>query len=507
MAAPFDKLTVKPEKFRQPHCMRTVKNITFFLILISLAISVLQSRYHLFREEPLKGFYKQSSPPELKFFTWQRWFSSVFQDEFATRLNDNIGLRKSLVRIGNQYDYSLFGLTHVAGWIKGKEDYLYEEDYIHEYNGDYFIGTEAIDRKLARLKNVMDSLKAHGIPLILVFEPGKASFYPEYIPRRFHPGRKSQNNYGHYIAQSQKLGIPFLDLNRYFLLMKDTATYPLFPRYGMHWSMYGVHLAADTMSKYMAKATGKPMPVFKARRMHQSVNSLYTDYDIGELFNLACPLPPALAAYPVVPFSSMPDGTLSSLVIADSYYITLVETYGKKWFGKQDFWYYNKKVYPNQNVDPPELVDKTDLRSKLLKYDIILLMTSEINLHCGFWSFADEAYLAFHPGVKDPAVYTIENNIRNERTWFQFVANRASLEKMPLEKMIRTNAEFTFFSYYNDIPDKCYWDSIQYLVMNIRNNPGWLAQITKNAQKENMPVDTALKLNAIYSYDQSKKNH
>ena len=487
--------------------MRTTKSILLFLILLSLLISPLQLHYKFFGELPLKGYYSQNKLPDLKYFTWSRWFSSVFQEDFSSRMNDNIGFHNSLIRLGNQFDYSLFGLTHAKGFIEGKNRYLFEEDYIHEYNGDYFIGTAAIDKKLARLKNAMDSLNAHHIPLLLVYEPGKASFYPEFIPNRFLSGKEIRNNYNYFVQRSEKLGLPFLDLNNYFLKMKDTSRFPLFPRYGMHWSVYGVSLAVDTLVKSIEKATGKNMPKFQVQKVIRSQIPLGTDNDIGKLLNLACKLNPTPGVYPRIAFDASPSRSLSALVIADSYYINIAETYGRKLFRNQDYWYYNKKIYPYQNSEPPPYVDKTNLPEKLKKYDVVLLMVSEINLHCGFWNFADEVFLAFHPEVKDPLVYGFENQIRNEREWFQFVSNRAVLEQMPLEKMIRSNAEFFFYTYYKDLPGKGYWDTIQYITINIRNNAEWLAQITKNAQNEHMPIDTALKLNAIYSYDQSKKNH
>jgi hypothetical protein len=485
--------------------MRSTKLTLLYLILLSLAVSPLQLQFHPFSEAELKGYYNHLLPPELKFFTWHRWFSSVFQDDVTSRLDENVGFRPSLIRLGNQIDYSLFGLTHAKGFLRGKDQYLYEEDYIHEYTGQFFIGTRAIDNKLARLKNVTDSLASYGISFILVFESGKAGIYPEYIPDRFHPEKRTGTNYDHFVAQSARLGLPFLDINKYFLALKDTSRYPLFPRYGMHWSMYGVHLVADTLSRFIAKASGKTMPVFKVKQMYRSDLSLGSDYDIAEMLNLACPLERTPGVLPLVSFNSIPSGTLSALVVADSYYATMVETYGKKMFGKQDYWYYNSNLYPHQNDIPSVKVDKSDLREKLKKYNVVMLMVSELNLHCCFWNFADEAFMAFHPEMKELQLDKIENSIRIDREWFRFMVRRSKEENLPLEQMIRDNAEYTFFTYYNDIQDKSYHDTIQYIALNIKKNAEWYKQIVKNAQDQRMPLDTALMLNAIYTYSQLKK--
>lgn len=487
--------------------MRIIKVTLFLLMFLALAISALQSDMKIFKEHDLKGYYQINGAPSLQSFTWGRWFSSGFQDEFSKRLNENIGLRNSLIRFSNQYDFSFFGIIHAEGFIRGKQGYLYQEDYVHEYTGEYFIGTAAIDKKLSRLKNVMDSLDAHNVPLLLVFEPGKASFYPEFIPNRFHPEKRGQTNYGYMIRRSEELGLNFLDMNSYFLKMKDSSLFPLFPRYGMHWSLYGVPFAVDTLVRSIEIATRSALPKFATEPLIASSTPKGTDNDIGELLNLCCPLKPTRGAYPTITFGSPKTGLLSALVIADSYYVNIVEEYGRTLFKSQEYWYYNKKMYPNHNNSPPEYVDKSNLLEKLKKHDVILLMVSEINLHCGFWNFADEAFLAFHPELKDPLIYGIENDIRNDREWFRFMVKKARIQGKPLEEMIRDDASYTFYSNFDNLPGKGYWDSIYHITIGIKNNAEWFAQVEKKAKDLKVGIDSMLVLDAIYSYDQSKKNH
>jgi hypothetical protein len=487
--------------------MHRAKNITFFLVLVVLALSVLQLHYSIFRESLLKGYALPAKPPDLKYFTWGRWFSRDFQQVTTTRVNDNTGFRTTLIRINNQYDFSCFGITHAPEFLEGKDHYLFEEGYIHEYTGKYFVGTRIIDKTLARLKDVSDSLASYNIPLILVYESGKPSIYPEFIPDRFHHGQRTMSNYDYFVSRSAKIGLPFLDITRYLLRVKDTARYPLFPRYGMHWSMYGVHLVADTLSRFIAKASGKTMPVFKVHHMHHSGNSLGSDYDVGDMFNLICPLKPTPEVYPMVSFRFIPEGTSSALVIADSYYNTLVETYGRKMFGKQDFWYYNSSVYPHQNEIPPVRADKTDLKQKLKKYDVILLMVSDINLHCCFWNFADEAFLAFHPEIKSSQLDKIENSVRIDREWFRFMVKKAQEQGRSLEDMIHGDAMYAFYSNYNNLPDKTYWDTIYHIAYDIKNNPQWFAVIEKKARERKISTDSMMIRDAIYTYGQWKIKH
>jgi hypothetical protein len=486
--------------------MKSVKSFLFLIILLALAASSLQYSYRFVKEEPLKGFYSLKEKPWLKSFTWKTWISGEFQQKISDGITDHTGFYNTFIRINNQADYSLFRLIHAKGFVQGRDRWLYEEDYLHEYNGDYFIGKAVIDKKLARLRNVQDSLRAHQIPLILVYEPGKASFVPEYIPGRFHPERRTQTNYDYFIRRSGELGITCLDMNKYFLEMKDTSGYPLFPRYGMHWSLYGVTFAVDTLCRKIESETGQPLPRFKTQQLISSASPRGTDNDIGELLNLICPLPGTPGVYPEIAWENAPPKQLlAALVIADSYYLNIVEDYGTKLFRSQEYWYYNRKLYPYQNNNPPAYVDKSNMREKLKSFDVILLMVSEINLHCGFWNFADEAWAAFHPEHKDSHLYRIGNDIRNDREWFSFMVGKSQRQNTSLEEMILTDASYVFYSNFNALENKTAVDTIEYIVLNIRNSPEWLALVEKKAQEQQVPLDTMLMRDAVYTYLQSKK--
>lgn len=484
--------------------MNILKNLIFILLMFILMASAIQYEYPL-KEEPLKGFYQSKEKPYLKYFTWERWFSGDFQSQTMDRLDENVGFRNSLIRIFHQYDYSFFGIQHTNGFLEGKERWFYEEDYIHEYTGRFFIGKEVIDRKLNLLKRVSDILRSHGIPLILVYESGKASLYPEYIPDHFHPEKRTLTNYEYFRKRSEQMGIPFLDLSPVLKKMKDTSDFPVFPKYGMHWSLYATHYMADTLARFVQNQTGIAMPRFPLKSVQYSSHSIESDYDIAELLNLICPLPKTPNAYPIVPFAAVPDGKSNALIIADSYYILLAETYGRKMFGKQDYWYYNNSLYPFQNEVPPRKIDKTNLREKLLGYDIILLMVSDLNLHSGFWNFADEAWLAFHPWERDSHLDRIENSMRNDDEWFRFMVEKSEKQHRPLQEVIQADAAFMFYSNFAGLENKNFMDSIQYIRIGIKMNPDWYAKVKKKALDLNIPVDSMLFLDAAYTYEQTRK--
>ena len=427
--------------------MRFAKHLVLLLILLFLVLPFFQSHLPLVQEQKLAGFFKLADPPSWNLFTYQEWFAGTFQDQISQGLEDHIGFRSTLFRLHNEYDYRLFGITHAQGFIQGKEGYLFEEDYILEYTGDYFIGKKTIDYKLEKLQQVYRQLEKAGIPFLLVFEPGKASFFPEYIPDRYHPEDKTISNYDYITHRVNELGIPSMDFNQLFIQMKDTSPYPLFPKYGMHWSIYGAVVASDTINNYLEFICETKLPEIRISNIEVSDSLRWTDKDIGDMLNLIFPLPPDTMAYPVLTFDSSSGKQLSVLVIADSYYVNIIHDVSGHIFKNQEYWYYNSKLYPHIiDDDNPVYVDKRFLKDKLMEFDVILLMVSEINLHCGFWNFADEAFQAFYPDHQDPPWYPDQNKILNERDWFRFMVSKAKESHLTLEDVIIRDAKYIYQS-------------------------------------------------------------
>jgi hypothetical protein len=174
-------------------------------------------------------------------------------------------------------------------------------------------------------------------------------------------------------------------------------------------------------------------------------------------------------------------------------------------FSTQDFWYYNNRLYPYQNEVPPRLADKTGLREKLLGYDVILLMVSDLNLHTCFWGFADEAWHAFHPENPENHLERIENSMRTDRDWFRFMVAKAAKIKKPLEEVIKADAEYMFYTTFADLQNKNRVDSILYIRSGIKSNPDWYGKVMNKAKHLNISPEEMLLMDATYTYEETKK--
>jgi len=367
-----------------------------FVFLVSiLLLPFLQLKLNIIDIKPLNGSFEKADYPQLKWFTWKSWFNERFQTNFNKSIEDNIGFKNLLIRLNNQLDYSLYRKTLTQKAIIGKSDCLYEEGYILDYCGKNFVGRDSINKTLYKLKILQEYLKKQkNIDLIIVFEPGKASYFPEYIPDRYEVENKKLSNYLYYAQQCRNLKINHLDLNSWFLTMKGKTKFPLFPKYGVHWSTYGMCLATDTLLKFIEKTHNIDMNDISINKLNISNKLKDVDFDIELTLNLLLPLPHETMAYPEIIIESSENKIKPNvLVIADSYYWSIFNSnIPQKVFNHHQFWYYNKTIYPDIWGESARYVNHADDIKVIDNQDIILVMLTELNLCKTFFGFIDSTF-------------------------------------------------------------------------------------------------------------------
>ncbi len=116
--------------------MKRLEKILVVAVFIVLVLPSIQKEYPIFRVKKLDGDFVLAEKPV---FNRTDWYNGSFQTAYDKYLEDHIGFRDFLVRLTNQIDYSLFRVPHAEGVLVGKNDQLFEYDYIREYVWDDFI--------------------------------------------------------------------------------------------------------------------------------------------------------------------------------------------------------------------------------------------------------------------------------------------------------------------------------------------------------------------------------
>ena len=421
------------------------KNILFLIIILLLILPFFQEQTSFFKIKALKGSFEKDSLPELNI---KDYYSGEFQENFNNYLEENIGFRPFFIRVNNQIDYSTNNKANTNWVVVGKDNYLYEQNYITSYLGRDFLGKDTIDNKIDKIKYLQDTLQKLGTELIVIFAPGKGSFYPEYIPERFNPSNKTITNYEYYKKRSLEENINHIDFNDYFMKMKDTSQYCLFPKTGIHWSLYGTYLAVDSIKKYMEKSAKIKMPEMHLKDIEVSSKFRGTDNDIEESMNLLFKIPNNKMAYPKIDFISN-SKTKKPRVIAvgDSYYWNIHgSSYASSLFSHATFWYYFKMAHC-VDYDKPRKVEELNIKEEIEKQDFIILISTEPLLKRFAYGFIDKAYDIYTGVISTPKSKKLtasyyEQQIRNDSIWLKKISKKAIENGVNLDEMIKLDAQW-----------------------------------------------------------------
>lgn len=485
-----------------------MKKANFYLILLSLFIPLLVGVFKMMEEKPLEGAFENQEIKTLKYFTWTRWFDERFQKAMEKTASQNTGFRNTLIRIANQINFSIFKSTEAEKVIVGKENVLFEEGYIIDYLGRNYCGEEYIKEQSHRIKRIQDEfLKQYNIHLIMVFEPGKASVYPEKIGREFRPEHKTVSNYEAYSRIFKEQKITNLDLNAYFKAIKDTCTYPLFPAYGVHWSTYGLWLATDTLLKFIKTNTHYDiaLPIWKKISYTDSLKDV--DFDIEKSMNLLYPLKHEVLAYPTIIFDTLNKQRPKVLSIADSYYWSIFDNkIPHNVFANADFWYYNATVYPDIWGEKARYVKNLNQKDEILKQNVILVMITEMNLYRAFWKFEEtaEAILSIHDNSSD-LLKTTKTILFNDN-YYNSLLDYSSTRNIPFDVCLMKICNFVTTS---KLTPRNYI-SKAFLILNyiiqLKSNSELLKQIKEKAELKKISMAQSIFDDALWCYEQDVKN-
>lgn len=467
-------------------------------MLLLLVLPAIQRETRIFRVKSLAGDFEYAENPV---FTRTGWMDGTFQAAFDTWLEENIGFRNILIRITNQVDFSLFNLVHAEGVVIGKEKQLIEYDYIRAYDGGDFLGEANIDKRIRKLKFLQEYLKAeHDIDFILVFEPGKASFYPEYIPEKYLTRKNPKTNYQYFVNAANDYNVRFVDLNGWFMNMKGTKKYPLYPRYGTHWSEYGMSFAADSLIKYLESIRQIDMNDVYIDSLEVELRAHEPDYDMGSALNLLCRLPESDSlAYPVWTFEDNPDKPKPMvLTIADSYFWNIFNT-GIPYhlFKNQAFWYFGNLVYPEYYKEPT-FATNLNLKEEVEKQDIILMMVTERFLHKFDFSLVENLHKLYAPQSEYDKVYQYKAEIWIFTEWIDKVIDKAEKQNTPFFEILEEEAKFVYF---NKEPENYMtFRGMQHYTEAIKRDSQWIELVKEKASERGISLDEMIQLEADYMF-------
>lgn len=369
------------------------------VLVVLLALPMAQQFTRLIPTQELHGSYTKTEWMPLNV---RNWFSGEFQETSGKFATENFGFRNELIRTGNQINYSLYHEINAAEVIEGKDGVLFEYKYIESYTGLEKVDESKMDTLLRRAGVLSKYFASQGKFFGIVLYPGKASFFPEYIPDAY-PVVSERTNYVLFRDKLQHASVPYIDMNAWFKSMKGKSYAPLFSEIGIHWSQYGACLGMDTLLNFVEKTSGREMNhfVWTTREPVHTLEIFHPDNDMELSLNVLQSLPHSMLCYPELKPEVRTSYRPRMAVFTDSFFFNVLNLpWQPDVLSSIRMYYYNRELYeyPAVKVAMPDLSEKM---KDLDQTDVVLIMATEYNVDEIGWGIVDELYehfgLANHP--------------------------------------------------------------------------------------------------------------
>lgn len=422
---------------------KPTKVILLSLTAVLLFASMLQKLFNFPKLAPLAGVVEERSIPALNL---QNYRNGSFQQGTEQYLQYNFGFRPPVIKLYNQYLWDFFEKTYVnrASITFGKDGWLYEPWFIEDHYQSlaYHYSTDSADmatkfkNEAKRVYQLQHILNEYGTDLVVCLLPGKDLIYPEHLPdnTKYFKEKKitARDFFG---SEYKRLGVNHINVEQWFVQMKDTADFLLFPKTGTHWSNLAAVYAADSLIRYLEHL--KNCNLNNLIIGEKYVDKARTpDADLESLMNLIRPLKREPLYYADVKADHDSTAIKPKLItIGDSYWWNVIgQVPLQDVFSAYPYWYYYSTIY----FDNAKAVRDVDLLQEMLSSDYILLSYCSVQQYRMNDGFTQQALIALCYNPKE--VETIKNGIKigiqNDAPWFEKIKQRAEKDHLEIDQVL-----------------------------------------------------------------------
>ncbi|MEW6280650.1 MAG: hypothetical protein AB1758_18640 [Candidatus Eremiobacterota bacterium] len=331
----------------------------------------------------LGGFQQSFGPVPM---TLPDLSSGLWQENVTWRFNHGFAGREALIRCTGEAHFRVFRTspTFSSGVLVGRQDTLFERDYLREFFLERRLDEAATRELVAFLSRLRDACRRRGAAFMLIVTPSKAATYPELAP----PGyRRDPRPRGYDLLKPLLLeaGIPLVDgpeLARRERL-RHVWPAPLFPRGGIHWGRWLSFLTAQEAAEAMRRQ-GLPHPRLSLQDVRVEREPRLPDNDLELLLNLA-----RKWEYPVVVGQQVDtpseDWGLNLACVGGSFCWQLMDVLNRgRHFTELDCYFYttdSMRCYTAGGDREVRPVSVGDLRRRLFSADCVILEINESLIH------------------------------------------------------------------------------------------------------------------------------
>lgn len=371
--------------------------IQFASILAVLLAVLLQGLTHAVNSKPLHGYTDELDTVPLRFSTY---YDGSYQNYLTDYAKENTGFRELLIRNYNQLSYTCFNKSNCHFIVLGKEGQLFYKEAFREYYGieplhfyKTYDNARGWAQKNVRMMNKLRHvLKGYGVEFLCFMAPDKAEIYSEYLPYHAPAPKNAIHTAAYYDSLMTAIGFPHVEMTKWYQAMKDTASFPLFPKHDTHWRYSAVY-GYDSLFSYMNSLNGFGIPDIQVNRLVE-LDTSYPEIDEQSL-NLIFPLGNDSPKYRADITVHCGEGCRKPkvLFVGDSFILDL-ENYlpWKEILEDVEIWFYNKTAFVGFHKEQHPVSDINRLRS-LLNADYVVWYSSGYQWSRSSYDFVEDALL------------------------------------------------------------------------------------------------------------------
>ena len=471
--------------------------ILFALLMVFLFVPIIQEWTGFIPVRPLKGVSMETPKPEL---TFDNYKSNIYQTQIEKYASEHFGLREPVIRIYNQYVWSAYNKTYCHFIVPGKHGYLYYALAVKEHFGTellhHYKSNEAamkdVNTELRMMNKVRHVLKDYSIEFLAFIAPDKPEVYPEYLPRR--DADTTTVHIDEYFSHRMtETGFPFINMTDWFVQMRDTASFPLFPRTDSHWryaSIYGF----DSLFRFINTLDGEA----KFPTLHIGPPIVYESDKLEgdeETLNLIFRIHGDKTQYKSN-ITVEPDNTHRKpkvLFVGDSFIYSMNDFMPiREIMEDREIWFYNNTAYEGFD-NKTESVKDIDRLSHILNADYVVFYSAGHQWWEATYGFAKDALLQLC--VSDSL---FEASVNEQADKFRHLEGYDDLTEKELrgqmEWMLRNNPELIPGLEGEDMPTIRNTERIEQakFTNRIKADKDWLTTIQMYASKQAISFDEAL---------------
>lgn len=331
-------------------------------------------------------------------FSYLKWKTSEFQNNFTTNFNTDFNSINFLTRLKNQLDYSFFNESVSTNLVIGNGGFLFEKSDYNSNEGLNYIGDNYNKTQLNRLQYISDRLAHQNKKLIIALSPSKST--------NVNKQKAAKTNYKTFIDNANNYELNIIDFNA--VVTDENVFQAKSMNIKAEKSFYMLDSLLNYTSKELKTPLKKPSLIGITEIADTSysnpLNLLFSKKSTSELLDVA--------------FEETALANKKVLLIGDNSAKPLFETnFITEVFGDGTFWLNGVDIINSKDQSYLMPFDKTMLTQEVNKSDVIIMFINPSNIDHFAFGTLDYIYDYLSPegGIALDEYSEYENNCETEK--------------------------------------------------------------------------------------------